>query len=89
MGMLSMMDTILQISMQQVLDQVPVDQEIKAVLLGGPSHLRPFYQLMVARESGDWKSVGELTGELHLDEDDVAGLYWQAMHWARKVSAGA
>jgi EAL and modified HD-GYP domain-containing signal transduction protein len=88
MGMLSVMNTILQISMRQLLDQVPVDRETKAVLLGGPSRLSPFYQLMLARESGDWKALSELTRQLDLDANDVAGFYWQAMQWARMVSAG-
>jgi EAL and modified HD-GYP domain-containing signal transduction protein len=43
MGLLSLMDAILEIPMSQVLDNVPIDQETKAVLLGGASRLRPFY----------------------------------------------
>jgi c-di-GMP-related signal transduction protein len=89
MGMLSLMDTILEIPMLQVLDNVPVDLECKAALLGVDSRLRPFYQLMLARESGEWKAMGELTTQLHLNESDVAESYWQAMQWARQVSAGA
>jgi hypothetical protein len=38
--------------MSQVLDNVPMDQESKALRLGGASRLRPFYQLMLAQESG-------------------------------------
>jgi EAL and modified HD-GYP domain-containing signal transduction protein len=87
MGMLSLMDTILEIPMRQVLDKVPVDQECKAVLLGAASPLQPFYQLMLAQESGDWKAVSALAIHLHLRESDVADVYWQAMQWARQVSA--
>jgi c-di-GMP-related signal transduction protein len=89
MGMLSLMDTILEIPMRQVLDNVPIDQECKAVLLGGGSRLRSFYQLIMAQESGDWKAVGELTTQLRLSETDVSKSYWQAMEWARQVSSGA
>lgn len=89
MGLLSMMDAILEIPMSQVLDQVPIDQQTKSVLLGGASGLRPFYQLMLAQESGEWKTASELTSQLHLSESDVADSYWQAMRWAREVSAGA
>lgn len=89
MGMLSMMNIILQIPMRQVLDHVPVDQQTKSLLLGAPSPLRPFYQLMLARESGDWKAVRGLSTQLGLGENDVAELYWQAMQWARQVSGGA
>jgi c-di-GMP-related signal transduction protein len=88
MGLLSLMDAILEIPMSQVLDNVPIDQETKSVLLGGASRLRLFYKLMLAQESGEWKTVSELTGQLHLTESDVAGSYWQAMQWAREVSAG-
>jgi c-di-GMP-related signal transduction protein len=88
MGLLSLMDTILEIPMHQVLDAVPIDQETKSVLLGGASRLRPFYQLMLAQESGEWKVVSELTSQLHLGEGDVASCHWQAMEWAREVSGG-
>ena len=88
MGMLSMMDVILEIPMSQVLDNVPIDQESKSVLLGGASRLRPFYQLMLAQESGEWKTASDLAAQLHLAESEVAECYWQAMQWARQVSAG-
>jgi EAL and modified HD-GYP domain-containing signal transduction protein len=88
MGMLSLMDTLLEIPMRQVLDNVPIDRECKAALLGKPSSLRPVYQLMLARESGEWKAVSELTSQLHLKESDVAESYWHAMQWARQVSSG-
>jgi c-di-GMP-related signal transduction protein len=89
MGMLSLMDTILEIPMRQVLDNIPIDQECKAVLLGVTGRLQPFYQLMLAQESGAWAAVKKLTTELHFTESEVAMAYWQAMQWARQVSSGA
>jgi c-di-GMP-related signal transduction protein len=89
LGLLSLMDTILEIPMRQVLDNVPIDQECKAVLLGATSRLRPFYQLVLAQESGEWAAVRDLTTELHLSEADVSVAYWQGMQWARQVSSGA
>jgi EAL and modified HD-GYP domain-containing signal transduction protein len=81
------MDTILEIPMRQVLDTVPIDQESKAVLLGHASPLQTFYQLMLAQEFGDWKAATALTKKLHLSEVDVAEAYWEAMQWARQVTA--
>jgi c-di-GMP-related signal transduction protein len=89
LGMLSLMDTILEIPMQQVLDSIPIDHESKSVLLGGSGPLRPFYQLMLAQESGEWKAVAELSSQLHLTEDDVADSHWQALQWARQVTIGS
>jgi c-di-GMP-related signal transduction protein len=88
MGLLSLMDAILETSMDRVLESVPLDHESKAVLLGGASRLRPLYQLMLARESGEWERAAELGSQLHLNESEVAENHWQAMQWARQVSAG-
>jgi EAL and modified HD-GYP domain-containing signal transduction protein len=88
MGMLSLMDSILEIPMRQVLDNVPIDQECKAVLLGATSRLRPFYQLMLAQESGEWTVARELATQLQLCESDVSTSYWKALQWARQVSSG-
>jgi EAL and modified HD-GYP domain-containing signal transduction protein len=88
MGLLSLMDVILETPMVQVLDSVPIDIECKSLLLGGASRLRPIYQLMLAHESGEWDSAQQLAREMGLVESDVAEYYWQAMHWAREVSAG-
>jgi c-di-GMP-related signal transduction protein len=81
MGLLSLMDSILEIPMSEVLDSVPIDHETKEVLLGRDSRLRPLYQLMLAQESGDWQHGAELARSLNLAESDVAEIYWQAMQW--------
>ncbi|HXM65921.1 MAG TPA: HDOD domain-containing protein [Candidatus Acidoferrum sp.] len=88
MGMLSLMDTILEIPMRQVLDNIPLDHASKSVLLGAASPLQPFYQLMLAQESGNWKAASALAAQLRLSEADIADAYWNAMQWARQVSAG-
>jgi EAL and modified HD-GYP domain-containing signal transduction protein len=53
MGLLSVMDAILEIDMASLLGQIPVDADIKATLLGQTSTLRPLYRLLLAQESGE------------------------------------
>jgi c-di-GMP-related signal transduction protein len=48
LGLLSLMDVILEIPLAAVLDKVSVDQETKAVLLGSINRPRPVYQLMLS-----------------------------------------
>jgi c-di-GMP-related signal transduction protein len=88
LGLLSLMDSILELPMTDVLERLPLDQETKAVLLGGTSYLRPLYQLMLAQESGDWQNTSELAKSLKLTESEVAEVYWQAMQWARQMNGG-
>src|SRR5206468_634036 len=78
LGLLSLMDSVLEIPMTEVLDGVPIDQETKEALLGRGTSLRPLYQLMLAQESGDWTSVAGLAKSLRLRESEVAEIYWQA-----------
>jgi EAL and modified HD-GYP domain-containing signal transduction protein len=89
LGLLSLIDAMLEMPMSEVLEKVPLDHETKAVLLGQPSMLRPVYQLMLAHESGEWQAASGLGADLHLDHEEVASLYWQAQQWARQVSTGA
>jgi hypothetical protein len=88
LGLLSLMDVILEIPMSEILEKLPLDQETKAVLLGGASRLRPLYQLMLALESGDWQNTAGLAHSLHLGESEVAEAHWSAMQWARQINAG-
>ena len=89
LGLLSLIDAMLEMPMAEVLDKIPLDHETKAVLLGQPSLLRPVYQLMLAHESGEWEAAARLSRSLHLDSEEVAGFYWQAQRWARDVAAEA
>jgi c-di-GMP-related signal transduction protein len=86
LGLLSVMDSVLEIPMVRVLESVPVAQEIKAALLGQPSSLRPLYLLVLAMESGDWQAIPALAQQFHLSEGEVAERYWEAMRWARQTS---
>jgi c-di-GMP-related signal transduction protein len=88
LGLLSLIDAMLEMPMAEVLERVPLDHETKAVLLGQPSILRPVFQLMLAHESGEWQAASALSQSLHLESEEVASHYWQAQQWAREVSAG-
>ncbi len=89
MGLLSVMDAILEVSMEKILEQVPVERETKAVLLGQDSRLRPLYQLMLAQESGEWAQSSQLAAQLRLSDEEVSTFWWQALEWAQQVTRGA
>jgi c-di-GMP-related signal transduction protein len=88
-GLVSLMDSILEIPMAQVLEKIPLDQDIKTVLMGGTGRLRPVYQLMLTQEAGDWEHARGFAAQLHLSESEVGGLWWQAIKWAGQVSSGS
>ena len=89
MGLLSIMDSILEVTMDVLLQQLPVDQETKTALLGQKSSLRPLYQLMLAQESGEWIQSSELAKQLNLPDEIVALTWFQSLKWAQEATAGA
>jgi len=86
LGLLSLIDAMLEMPMGALLEKIPLDRETKTVLLGQPSPLRPVFRLMLAHESGEWEAAAELSQSLHLNPEAVAGFYWQAQQWAREIS---
>jgi EAL and modified HD-GYP domain-containing signal transduction protein len=88
MGLLSLIDAMLEMPMDVVLERIPLDHETKAVLLGMPSQLRPVFRLILAHESGEWAAAESLSKEMNLNPEDAAGYYWQAQQWARDLSSG-
>lgn len=87
LGLLSLIDAMLEMPMAEVLEKISLDHETQAVLLGEPSTLRPVFQLMLAHESGEWEAAAELATNMRLDPEATAAYYWQAQQWARDVSA--
>ncbi len=88
LGLLSIMDAILEITMDSLLEQLPVERETKAALLGQKSTLRPLYLLMLSQESGQWSESTRLAKELNLPDDEVAATWWQALQWAQEATSG-
>jgi EAL and modified HD-GYP domain-containing signal transduction protein len=87
-GLLSLMDSILDLPMGVVLEGVGLDHQTKAVLLGQDSQLKPLYQLMLCQEAADWPKIASLCSQLRIPEPFVVESHWKAMHWARQVSSG-
>lgn len=87
LGLLSIMDAILEVSMEVLLEQLPVEHETKTALLGQNSSLRPLYQLMLAQESGEWSRSSELAKQLKLPDEEVASTWWQALRWAQEATS--
>ena len=87
LGLLSIMDAILEVSMEVLLEQLPVERETKMALLGQNSSLRPLYQLMLAQESGEWSQSSALAKQLKLLDEEVASTWWQALRWAQEATS--
>lgn len=93
LGMLSLIDAILAVPMGMVVEQLCLDpiikEELLATKMGKKTPLSPIYDLMVAREVGDWGLVTTLGKKLNLSLSFVAENSNAAMRWAHEITSPA
>jgi EAL and modified HD-GYP domain-containing signal transduction protein len=93
LGMLSLIDAILAVPMGVVIQDLSLEPDVKAQLLGAKTGaktpLSSIYDLMVARESGDWEKVMRLGKQLNLSLSFIAEKSNEAMRWAHQVTNAA
>ena len=93
MGMLSLIDAILAVPMGVVIEELCLDPAIKEQLLaaktGKKTALTPIYDLMLAREAGDWSLVTKLGKQLNVSLSFVAESSNSAMQWAHEITSAA
>jgi c-di-GMP-related signal transduction protein len=88
-GLLSLMDAILEIHMREVIEGLPLDENAKTVLLENTGPLAPIYELMLAMEAGVWPKIESLSSTLRIDQNFIAQSYWNAMDWAQSIVGAA
>ena len=93
MGMLSLIDAILAVPMGVIIEELCLDPAIKEQLLGAKTGkqtpLSPIYDLMLAREVGDWGLVTKLGKQMNLSLSFVAETSNAAMRWAHEITSAA
>ena len=90
-GMLSLMDAILDVPMGVVVEGLGFDSATKEDLLGAKlgkkTALLPLFLLMVAREEGDWEEVTVQASKLNLSLSLVNRAYNGAMQWGHQMTS--
>jgi len=90
LGMLSLMDAILALPIGMVIEELQLDRDIKVQLIGAKTGqktpLSGVYDLMIAREVGNWEQVSRLGKELNLSLSFVGQQSNEAMRWAHQVT---
>jgi c-di-GMP-related signal transduction protein len=87
LGLLSLVGAMLETSMEAVVKSLPLREEAKQALLGETNEVAGPLRLIKKMECGDWKSCEEMSRELGLNEETVAGMYVESVKWARETLA--
>ncbi len=87
LGLLSVMDALLNVPMSEVLNEIPVGEEIKKALLGLPSRYRPVFEVVLDYESGTWEQLAHSSRVIGLHENFLPDLYLRSVKWVTDVLA--
>jgi EAL and modified HD-GYP domain-containing signal transduction protein len=82
MGLLSVMDAILDQPLDSILAELPVRGEIKEALLARTGLYRLLLEIATAHERADWEKVSSLASEIGMKDERVSALYVSAVDWS-------
>jgi len=86
-GMMSLIDAILDQSIEVVMEQLPLSVEIKDALVNKKGILADYLSLALAYEQGDWEHELAIEEQLNLSEQQVPATYSNAINWASEQMA--
>ena len=87
LGLLSVMDALLNVPMAAVLQDIKVDEEISKALQGRDSRYRPIFEVVLDYESGTWEQLAESCSRIGLHENFLPDLYLRSVTWVSDVLA--
>ncbi len=88
LGLLSAIDAILDMKMEDVLKEVAIRDEIRDALLGKKNPFRQVFDIAVHYEMGAWNDLEREADILGISVDAIPPMFMQAVEWARGVLSG-
>lgn len=86
-GLFSLLNVILDRSMEEMLEEVKASEEVKACLLDNTSDISQIYQLILMYEQGNWQEVFTYADNLKLDYQIIGVVYVAALEWYNGITA--
>jgi len=88
LGLLSVMDAILDQPLNVILAELPVRQEIKEALLAHKGSYHDLLDIAIAHERADWEKIASLGAVHEIKEGQIPDLYASAVGWASALRQG-
>ncbi|HWX39056.1 MAG TPA: HDOD domain-containing protein [Candidatus Sulfotelmatobacter sp.] len=85
MGLLSVIDAILDQPLETILVELPVRLEIKEALLSQKGVYSRLLEIAVAHEFAEWDKVSAIAQETRMSEERISAMYVEAVDWSRAL----
>jgi hypothetical protein len=74
--------------MEELLNELPVREEIRPAFLGAPNALRRVFEMVPLDEAGAWEELEIAAAAMNIAEDSVPGMLPETVDWTRNVRRG-
>ena len=85
LGMFSLIDAVTDTPMDEIMEKLPLDQQVKQALLGEECVFKTVYDTILSYERGEWDPFAECAQKLKLEEAAMAGLVTESQQWASQA----
>jgi c-di-GMP-related signal transduction protein len=86
LGMLSLLDALLQMPFPRILQSIPIGNQMKLALAGDSSPAGLSLALVRSLESCDWTRCDDIQRQIGLTETAIATAYTRSLQWAAAMS---
>jgi c-di-GMP-related signal transduction protein len=86
LGLFSLIDAIMDDSMENLMAQVPLSSGIKESLITKDGDFGNFIVLIESYEKGDWGQIQEIIANMEIDEDNLPRHYLESLSWADSLN---
>lgn len=85
MGMFSTLNYLIDAPLEEILQPIPVCQEVKDALLHHTGRCGMLYDLALCYERADWTQIDSLAEELHIQTNLLTSLYFSCMEDVNRI----
>ena len=85
-GLFSNLDSYMQRDMAEIIQELPVNEEIKDALLGKENNLRKVLELVLSYENMNINRMEEYCEMLNLDKKILIDLYMESIEWSNRLA---
>ena len=85
MGMFSTLNYLIDAPLSEILQQIPLCQEVKDALLRHAGRAGMLYDLALSYERADWGRIDELAGELGIPTNLLTSIYFNCLEEVNRV----
>jgi len=85
LGLFSLIDAILDDEMGNIMDKLPLSENIKKALAGEEGYLADYLALALCYENGDWTKIALLAEKIGVQEKRTSEFYMDAVAWADSI----